>query len=95
MAYLRLPFCSPYKLFWPFATKPGTPSERIHRAYARYVWQMHGIGAVPRIALYSAIWPIPFAYLSWKHTRKLGRVVRNTTGKSHWRQVREQFGEHP
>lgn len=92
MAYLRLPFCSPYKLFWPFAIKPRVPSERIHRAYARYVWQMHHIRAVPRVAFYSVVWPIPFAYLSWKHTRKLGGVVRSATGKSLWRQVREQFG---
>lgn len=92
MAYLRLPFCSPYKLVWPFAIKPGTPSERIHRAYARYVWAMHHIRVLPKVALYSVIWPIPFAYLSWKHTRKLGGIVRSATGKSLWRQVREQFG---
>ena len=92
MAYLRLPFCSPYKLIWPLAIKPRTPSERIHRAYARYVWAMHHIRAFPRVALYGVTWPIAFAYLSWKHTRKLGGVIRNATGKSHWRQVREQFG---
>jgi hypothetical protein len=91
MAYLRLPFCSPYKVFWPLATKARTPSERIHRAYARYVWQMYGIKAVPKVALYSVAWPIAFAYLSWKHTRKLGGIVRGVTGKSLWRQVREQF----
>lgn len=91
MAYLRLPFCSPYKVFWPLATKARTPAERIHRAYARYVWQMYGIKAVPKVALYSVAWPIAFACLSWKHTRKLGGIVRGVTGKSLWHQVREQF----
>lgn len=92
MAYLRLPFCSPYRLFLPFVDKPRTASDRIHRAYARYVWQMHGIRAVPRAVLYSLAWPILFAYLSWKHTRKLGRIVEAETGKRRRRQVSEQFG---
>ena len=56
MAYLRLPFCSPYKLFWPFTIKPATPSEKIHRAYARYVWGMYGIKAVPKVVFYGVIW---------------------------------------
>lgn len=92
MAYLRLPFCSPYKLFWPFIKKAETTSDRIHRAYARYVWQMHGIKAVPRVLFYSLAWPVPFAYLSCRYTRKLGGIVKAETDKSLPRQVREQFG---
>jgi len=92
MAYLRLPFCSPYKLFWPLIGKPRTAAGRIHRAYAKYVWQMHGIKAVPKVAFYCLIWPIPFAYLSWKHTRRLGAIIKAETGKSRLRQMWEQFG---
>lgn len=92
MAYLRLPFCSPYKLVWPFVKKPRTASGRIHRAYARYVWEMYGFRALPRVAFYSVIWPVPFAYLSWRHTRRLGGIIAAETGKSRLRQVWEQFG---
>lgn len=92
MAYLRLPFCSPYKLFLPFAKKPQTASDRIHRAYAKYVWHMYGVKALPRVVLYSVIWPLPFAYLSWRHTQRLGGIIKTETGKSRLRQVWEQFG---
>ena len=40
-----------------------------------------GLHALPRVAFYSLIWPIPFAYLSWKYTRKLGGIVEEKTGK--------------
>lgn len=91
MAYLRLPFCSPYKLVWPLLKTPATPSAVIHNAYARYVWQMHGRKVLPRTLLYGLLWPIPFAYLSWKHTRKLGGRVQQAMGKGLLRQVAEQF----
>lgn len=91
MAYLRMPFCSPYKLFWPLVKSATAPSDTIHRAYAKYVWQMHGVRALPTILFYSITWPIPFAYLSWRHTRKLGRSVQAETGKGLLRQVWEQF----
>src|SRR5688572_7239025 len=91
MAYLRMPFCSPYKVFWPLFTTDAQPSSAIHRAYARYVWKMHPWYAAPRAALYSAIWPLLFAYLSWKYTRRLGKRVRDAVGKSVPRQVMEQF----
>jgi hypothetical protein len=91
MAYLRLPFCSPYKLVWPLLQVPTTPAGIIHRAYARYVWQMHGRQVLGRTLLYGLLWPIPFAYLSWKHTSKLGDRVRAATGKSKLRQMAEQF----
>lgn len=91
MAYLRVPFCSPYKLFWPLLTATRSPADRIHRAYARYVWHMHGARALPRALLFSLVWPLPFAYLSWRHTRKLGGIVRTTTGKGYLRQAAEQF----
>ncbi|MGH6892040.1 MAG: sugar-transfer associated ATP-grasp domain-containing protein, partial [Dongiaceae bacterium] len=91
MAYLRMPFCSPYKLFWPLAKSGPAASDVIHNAYARYVWSMHGLNAAPRVLVYSLLWPLPFAYLSWKHTRKLGGKVMAATGKGHARQVLEQF----
>jgi hypothetical protein len=53
---------------------------------------MYGMKTLPRVLVYSVAWPLPFAYLSWKHTRKLGGIVRAETGKSRLRQVREQFG---
>lgn len=90
MAYLRLPFCSPYKLFWSLGPAK-TPAAIIHKSYARYVWKMHGKSAWPRIALYSVTWPAMFAYLSWKHTAKLGDKVRAVSGKGKARQVWEQL----
>lgn len=90
MAYLRLPFCSPYKLFWSLGPAE-TPAEIIHKSYAQYVWRMHGRKAWPRIALYSVTWPAMFAYLSWKHTSHLGAKVREVSGKSRARQVWEQL----
>lgn len=91
MAYLRLPFCSPYKLVWPLLAEPRTPAGIIHQSYARYVWQMHGSKVLPRTLLYGLLWPIPFVYLSWKHTSHLGGRVRAATGKSRLRQVVEQL----
>jgi hypothetical protein len=91
MAYLRLPFCSPYKLVWPLLTKPKTPADVIHHSYARYVWQMNARHVLGRVLFYGFIWPLPFAYLSWKHTTRLGGKVEAVTGKSRLRQVAEQF----
>lgn len=91
MAYLRLPFCSPYKLVWPLLVKPKTAAAVIHRSYARYVWQMKAREVLGRILLYGIIWPLPFAYLSWKHTSRLGKRVKLATGKGHLKQVCEQF----
>lgn len=91
MAYLRLPFCSPYKVIWYLAKSGPKPADAIHNAYARYVWQMQGWRALPRVALYSVVWPFAFAHLSWKHTRNLGAKVKAVSGKSRLRQVLEQF----
>src|SRR5574338_579914 len=91
MAYLRLPFCSPYKVIWYLAKQGPGPAEFIHHAYARYVWQMEGWRALPRVALYSIVWPLAFLHLSWKHTSRLGAKVSSVSGKSRRRQVLEQF----
>lgn len=91
MAYLRLPFCSPYKLIWYLAKDGPEPADTIHHAYAKYVWRTHAGEALPRILLYSLAWPIAFAWLSWKHTRRLGGKVREVSGKGRLRQVLEQF----
>ena len=91
MAYLRLPFCSPYKLIWPLFTRDRAPSTVIHKSYARYVWRMHGLKVLPNVLFYSLVWPVPFACLSWRHTLRLGGRVRRATGKPRWRQVWEQF----
>ncbi len=91
MAYLRLPFCSPYKVIWYLAKRGPTPADAIHHAYAKYVWQMHGWRALPAVALYSLVWPLAFAHLSWKLTRRLGAKVKAASGKSLPRQVLEQF----
>ena len=70
-----MPFCSPYKVLWPLFTRDAEPSSVIHRAYARYVWTMYPLHAAPRAVFYSVFWPVLFAYLSWKYTRRLGRRV--------------------
>lgn len=90
MAYLRLPFCSPYKLFWSLGSAK-TPAQIIHKSYANYVWAMHGRKVWPRVALYSVAWPVMFAHLSWKHTGKLGDKVCDVSGKGKLRQVWEQL----
>ncbi|TDQ80609.1 putative polysaccharide biosynthesis protein [Dongia mobilis] len=90
MAYLRLPFCSPYKLFWSLGPAK-TPADIIHKSYASYVWSMHGRKVWPRVAFYSVAWPAMFAYLSWKHTSRLGDRVREVSGKGRMRQVWEQL----
>lgn len=91
MAYLRLPFCSPYKVLWYLAKDGPAPADAIHHGYAKYVWQMHGLYALPRVVLYSAIWPVAFVLLSWKHSRRLSSKVKAATGKGRLRQVLEQF----
>lgn len=91
MAYLRMPFCSPYKLAWPLLAAATSPADRIHRAYARYFWQMHGARPIAKALFYGLTWPLPFAYLSWRYTAKLGGAVRAATGKSRLRQAMEQF----
>jgi hypothetical protein len=52
---------------------------------------MHGVKALPMMLLHSVIWPLPFLYLSWRFTRKLGGSVKAATGKGRLRQVIEQF----
>ncbi len=91
MAYLRVPFCSPYKLVLPLVIRPKQPGDAIHRAYAEHVWRMHGFKALSLLLLYGIIWPLPFAWLSLKHTARLGGAVRQATGKGRPRQVAEQF----
>ena len=91
MAYLRLPFCSPYKLVLPLVIRPKQPGDAIHRAYAEHVWRMHGFKALLLLLVYGIVWPLPFAWLSLKHTARLGGAVKAATGKGRRRQIAEQF----
>ena len=91
MTYLRMPFCSPYKLFWPLVVRSNQAGDEIHRAYAGYVWRMHALQALPVALFYGIVWPIPFAWLSLKHTVRLGGTVKAATGKGRLRQIAEQF----
>lgn len=91
MAYLRMPFCSPYKLVWPLVVSPTQPGDVIHRAYAGHVWRTHWTKALPVALFYGIVWPLPFAWLSYKHTARLGGKVKAATGKGRLRQVAEQL----
>lgn len=91
MAYLRIPFCSPYKLLWPLVVASKRPSDVIHRAYAEHVWRRHGLRALPVVLFYSIVWPVPFAWLALKHTSRLGGKVKKASGKGRLRQLAEQF----
>lgn len=90
MAQTRLPYCSPYRLFWAALGTPGSASDRIHAAYARFAWRSMGPKHVALTAALCVLWPVNFIVMQWMFTRRIGPAVAGATGKPLWRQILEQ-----
>ena len=60
MARTRLPYCSPYRLFWAPLGTPQSASDRIHAAYARFAWRSMGPRHLALTAALCLLWPIVF-----------------------------------
>jgi hypothetical protein len=91
MAQTRLPYCSPYRLFWALAGTPRSASERIHAAYARFAWRSMSPPHMLLMAAMCVAWPVIFLAMLWMFTRRAGPAAARATGKPVWRQVAEQF----
>lgn len=91
MARTRLPYCSPYRLFWALLGTPKSASDRIHAAYARFAWRSMDASHLALTAALSILWPINFVVMLWMFTRRIGPTVARKTGKPVWRQVLEQL----
>lgn len=91
MAWTRLPYCSPYRLVWATLRTPRTPTQRIHHAYASFVWRSPGWSHYFLIALLCLLWPAVFLVKVGMYTLRIGPAVARATGKSVPRQICEQF----
>lgn len=91
MARTRLPYCSPYRLFWAALGTPRSASDTIHAAYARFAWRSMGPKHVALTAALCVLWPVNFTIMLWMFTRRVGPVVARATGKPVRRQVLEQL----
>ncbi|HET6618437.1 MAG TPA: sugar-transfer associated ATP-grasp domain-containing protein [Dongiaceae bacterium] len=91
MAQTRLPYCSPYRLFWAALGTPQSASDRIHAGYARFAWRSMGLSHLALTAALCVVWPVNFAIMLWMFTRRVGPAVARATGKPVWRQILEQL----
>lgn len=91
MAYLRLPTCSPYRVFWTWLRPVRGPADEIHRAYSRYVFWRGEWKVLAKLALLCVAYPFVFLASMWKYTRRLAPQVKAATGKGIARQMLEQF----
>ena len=91
MAQTRLPYCSPYRLFWAALGTPRSASDRIHAAYARFAWRSMGPRHLALTAVLCVLWPVNFVVMLWMFTRRIGPIVARATGKPVWRQIPEQL----
>ncbi len=91
MAWTRLPYCSPYRLFWAALGTPRTPARKIYHAYARFVWRSPGWSHYPLIAALCLLWPAVFLAMLGRYTLRIGPAVARATGKSVPRQMLEQL----
>jgi hypothetical protein len=91
MARTRLPYCSPYRLFWAALGTPRSASDRIHAAYARFAWRSMGPKHLALTAALCLLWPVSFLVMLWMFTRPIGPVVARAAGKPVWRQILEQL----
>jgi hypothetical protein len=91
MARTRLPYCSPYRLFWAVLAAPRNAAQRIHHAYAHFAWRSMGWKHYLLMAGLCLLWPVIFLVMVWMFTRKIGPAVARATGKSVPRQIAEQF----
>jgi hypothetical protein len=91
MARTRLPYCSPYRLFWALLAPPRSASDKIHAAYARFAWRSMGPKHIALTAALCVLWPLIFVVMLWMFTRRIGPEVARAAGKPVWRQVMEQL----
>ncbi|WP_119304632.1 sugar-transfer associated ATP-grasp domain-containing protein [Dongia deserti] len=91
MAQTRLPYCSPYRLFWAALGTPRSASDKIHAAYARFAWRSMGPKHVALTAALCVLWPVNFIVMLWMFTRRIAPAVARATGKPVWRQIVEQL----
>lgn len=91
MARTRLPYCSPYRLFWAALGTPRSASDTIHAAYARFAWRSMGPKHIALTAALCVLWPVNFLIMLWMFTRRIGPTVARVTGKPVWRQILEQL----
>src|SRR5262249_22259237 len=87
MAQTRLPYCSPYRLFWARLATPHSASDRIHAAYARFAWRSMGPRHLLLTVALCVLWPVNFVVMLWMFTRPIGPAVARATGKPVWRQI--------
>ncbi|MGH7187411.1 MAG: hypothetical protein ACREIB_14180, partial [Pseudomonadota bacterium] len=91
MAWMRLPYCSPYRLIWATLAAPQSTAARIHHAYAHYVWRSMTWSYYLQLAALCLLWPVIFLTLTWMYTRRIGPAVARATGKPVRRQLLEQL----
>jgi hypothetical protein len=91
MARTRLPYCSPYRLFWALLGTPKSASDRIHAGYARFAWRSMDASHLALTMALCVVWPVNFAIMLWMFTRRIGPTVARATGKPVWRQILEQL----
>lgn len=91
MAQTRLPYCSPYRLFWAALGTPQSASDRIHAAYVRFAWRSMDASHLALTFVLCVLWPISFLVMLWMFTRRIGPAVARATGKPVWRQILEQL----
>ncbi len=91
MAWTRLPYCSPYRLVWAILREPRTAAQKVHHAYATYVWRSNGWSQYFVIAMLCLAWPAVFLVMAGMYTLRIGPAVARATGKSVPRQLCEQL----
>jgi hypothetical protein len=92
MAWTRLPYWSPYRLISAAVRTPLTPAQKIHHAYALFVWRSPSWSKYLLIPVLCLAWPAVFLFMAGKHTLRIGPGVARATGKSVPRQFIEQLG---
>lgn len=90
MAWTRLPYCSPYRLISGVLATPQSPAQKIHHAYARFVWRSPGVSHYGLILVLCLAWPAIFLIMACMYTFRIGPAVARATGKSVSRQLFEQ-----
>ena len=91
MAETRLPFCSPYRLFFALAGQPASAAGQLHQSYARFAWRSMGPQHLFLVAGLALLWPVIFSTMAVMFTRRIGPTVAARTGKSVFRQLAEQL----
>src|SRR5688500_20347833 len=87
MARTRLPYCSPYRLFWAPLGTPRSASDRIHAAYARFAWRSMGPRHLALTVALCVLLPVNFIVMLWLITLPIGPTVARPAGNKELRRV--------